>query len=112
MAIPPLDAGLGGFTSIYCERVAIGLSIWQRRRMTLDLVPIGKSARIVAIDWSLLAGEEGQRLRALGIDQGAELAIAHRGVFGGGDPLAVTIGRMTVALRRSHARAMTVDMLA
>ena len=30
---------------------------------------------------------------------------------GGGDPLAVTIGRMTVALRRSHARAMQVEAI-
>ena len=81
--------------------------------MTLDLVPIGQSARIVAVDWTLLADEEGQRLRALGIETRAhELAIAHRGVFGGKDPLAVTIGRMTVALRRGHARAMTVELLA
>lgn len=79
--------------------------------MTLDLVPIGQSARIIAIDWALLADEEGQRLRALGIDAGAELAVAHRGVFGGRDPLAVTIGRMTVALRRSHAKAMQVEVL-
>ncbi len=35
--------------------------------------------------------------------------MAHRGVFGGRDPLAVTIGRMTVALRRAHARAMEVE---
>ena len=80
--------------------------------MTLDLVPIGKAARIVAVDWGSLAGEEGQRLRALGLDRGAEVAIAHRGVFGGRDPLAVSIGRMTVALRRSHARAMHVELLA
>ena len=81
---------------------------WQRGGMTLDLVPIGQNARIVAVDWAVLADEEGQRLRALGIDAGAEVAVAHRGVFGGSDPLAVTIGRMTVALRRSHARAMQV----
>ena len=79
--------------------------------MTLDLLPLGCSARIVAVDWTTLAGEEGQRLRALGIDAGAEIAIAHRGVFGGSDPLAVTIGRMTVALRRSHARAMQIEVL-
>jgi ferrous iron transport protein A len=79
--------------------------------MTLDLLPIGTSARIIAIDWSLLADEEGQRLRALGIDQGAEVAIAHRGVLGGRDPLAVEIGRMTVALRRVHASAMQVEAL-
>lgn len=76
--------------------------------MTLDLLPIGTPARIASVDWSLLADEEAQRLRALGIAEGASLAVAHRGVFGGSDPLAVTIGRMTVALRRSHARVMTV----
>ncbi len=77
--------------------------------MTLDHLPLGPRARIVAIDWSLLADDEAQRLRALGIDLGAQVALAHRGVFGGGDPLALTIGRMTVALRRSHARAMQVE---
>ena len=80
--------------------------------MTLDLLPLGRSARILAVDWALLADEEGQRLRALGIDAGAEIAVAHRGIFGGRDPLAVTIGRMTVALRRSHAKAMQVEELA
>ena len=80
--------------------------------MTLDLLPLGRSARILAVDWALLADEEGQRLRALGIDAGAEIAVAHRGIFGSRDPLAVTIGRMTVALRRSHARAMQVEELA
>ncbi len=77
--------------------------------MTLDLVPIGQAVRIIAVDWSLLAEEEGQRLRALGIDRDAEVSIAHRGVLGGRDPLALTIGRMTVALRRAHAQAMQVE---
>ena len=79
--------------------------------MTLDQLPLGPTARITSVDWSLLADEEAQRLRALGIDTGAEVAVAHRGVFGGGDPLALTIGRMTVALRRSHARAMQVEAI-
>ena len=76
--------------------------------MTLDLLPIGRIARIVAIDWSLLVDEEAQRLRALGFDEGAKVAVAHRGVFAGSDPLAISIGRMTVALRRVHAGAMEV----
>jgi ferrous iron transport protein A len=79
--------------------------------MTLDNLPLGTNARIVAVDWHVLADEEARRLRSLGLDQGAEVALAHRGVFGGRDPLAVTIGRMTVALRRNHARAMTVEAL-
>ena len=76
--------------------------------MTLDSLPIGQQACITAVDWSSLAGEEGQRLRALGIDVGAKVAVAHRGIFAGADPLAIIIGRMTVALRRVHANAMTV----
>ena len=34
---------------------------------------------------------------------------ANRGVFGGRDPIAITVGRMTVALRRVHAAAMEVE---
>ncbi|MFC0590357.1 ferrous iron transport protein A [Novosphingobium aquiterrae] len=79
--------------------------------MTLDLLPIGQRARIVAVDWRALVDEEAHRLQALGIDVGARVAIAHRGVFSGSDPIALMIGRMTVALRRAHARAMTVEAL-
>lgn len=79
--------------------------------MTLDHLPIGTQARIVAVDWSRLVVEEAARLKALGIDEGAKIAVAHRGVFGGSDPLAVTIGRMTVAVRRVHASAMDVEAL-
>ena len=77
--------------------------------MTLDLLPLGQRAVVTAVDWSVLAPDEAQRLQALGLDIGARVALAHRGVMGGGDPLAVSIGRMTVALRRAHARAMTVS---
>lgn len=80
--------------------------------MTLDLLPVGKSARITAVDWAVLVEEEAQRLQALGVDVGAKVAIAHRGVLGGRDPIALTVGRMTVALRRAHARAMRVEPLA
>lgn len=77
--------------------------------MTLDLLPPGQRARITAVDWSSLVAEEAQRLQALGIDEGARIAVEQRGVLGGRDPLAIRIGRMTVALRRAHARAMTVE---
>jgi ferrous iron transport protein A len=77
--------------------------------VTLDLLPIGAKARITAIDWPQLVDEEGQRLRALGIDAGAQVAVSSRGVFGGRDPLAIAIGRMTVAVRRVHAAAMQVE---
>lgn len=78
--------------------------------MTLDELPRGASATIASVAWDALAPEEALRLRALGIDQGAEITVAYRGVFGGADPLAVTLGRMTVALRRAHAAAMQISM--
>ncbi len=76
--------------------------------MLLDQLPKNQSAHIDAIDWSALSESEGQRLRALGIDEGATVETAHRGVFFGHDPLAVRVGRMMVALRRVHARAIWV----
>lgn len=79
--------------------------------MTLDVLPIGHGARIVAVDWPALVPEEARRLRALGLEEGARVAVAHRGVLGGRDPIAITVGRMTVAVRRAHAAAMQVEIL-
>ena len=79
--------------------------------MTLDGFESGRQARIVAVDWPRLADDEGKRLRALGVDEGAEVAILHRGIFGTRDPLAIRLGAMTVALRRSHAAAIEVEPL-
>lgn len=79
--------------------------------MTLEELPIGTRARITAVDWASLAPDEGQRLRAMGLDQGAYVAVAHRGVFAGRDPLSIMIGRMNVAIRRAHAQAMEVEAL-
>lgn len=77
--------------------------------MTLDLLPIGQRARIVAVDWAWLVEEEALRLQALGVDAGAIVSVAHRGIFAGRDPIALSIGRMTVALRRAHAQAIEVE---
>ncbi len=79
--------------------------------MTLDQLPIGQDARIVAVDWGHVVLEEAKRLRALGLEEGAKVSVAHRGVFVFRDPIAITIGRMTVAVRRAHAAAMQVSAL-
>ncbi len=76
--------------------------------MTLETLPRKRRAVITAVDWDALAPAEGKRLRALGFEPGADVSIAHRGVFGGADPLAVTVGGMTVALRRIHAAAIAI----
>ena len=76
--------------------------------MNLASLKTGQSATISRVDWSVIAPGDAKRLRALGIDAGADVAVAFRGVFGGADPLAVTVGRTTIALRRVHAAAMSV----
>lgn len=70
---------------------------------------IGTSVRVTSVAWDRLDPTEGRRLRALGVDAGAVLKLAHRGIFVGRDPIAVEIGRMTVALRRAHALAIAVE---
>ena len=77
--------------------------------ITLDLLPVRIRAEIVAVDWTVLAPDEAKRLHALGIEEGARVAVEHRGIFAGSDPIALRIGRMTVAVRRAHAKAMTVE---
>ena len=77
--------------------------------MTLDGFDHEKTARIVAVNWTALAEDEGKRLKALGVDEGAEVAVIPRGIFGTRDPIAIRIGRMTIALRRSHALAIEVE---
>ena len=79
--------------------------------LTLDLLAPLERAEIVHVNWSALAPDEGKRLRAMGIDEGARVAIAHRGIFVGKDPIALMVGRMNVAIRRVHARAMTVRLV-
>jgi ferrous iron transport protein A len=74
----------------------------------LDQLKLGTSARIVAIDWTGLGETEARRLRQFGFDEGVAIEPLHLGPFGR-DPLAVRVGRMTVAIRKSHARAVKVS---
>jgi ferrous iron transport protein A len=74
---------------------------------SLDQLKLGMRARISAIDWASLADAEASRLRHFGFDEGVAVQPLHLGPFGR-DPLAVRVGRMTVAIRRAHARAVSV----
>jgi ferrous iron transport protein A len=74
---------------------------------SLDQLTLGRRARIASIDWSLLGENDASRLRHFGFDEGVSVEPLHLGPFGR-DPLAVRVGRMTVAIRRAHARAVSV----
>jgi ferrous iron transport protein A len=76
--------------------------------MRLDQLPLRTPAWVTAIEWSLLTPTEAKRLRHLGLDEGVRVEALHSGPIGR-DPLAVRIGRMTVAMRRAHARTICVD---
>ena len=74
---------------------------------SLDDLSIGVAATIEAIDWAQLGESDACRLRHFGFDEGVSIVPLHSGPFGR-DPLAVRVGRMTVAIRRAHARAVRV----
>ncbi|MBA3897475.1 MAG: FeoA domain-containing protein [Sphingomonadaceae bacterium] len=79
--------------------------------MTLDLLPFRIEGVIRTIDWPALSERDGRRLRELGFDEGVAVEPLHGGGITARDPLAVRIGRMTVAIRAAHAAAVTVDPL-
>ena len=76
--------------------------------LTLETLPRRRSATVGAIEWTRLASPEARRLRELGFDEGVAIEVLHRSRLGGG-PIACRIGRMTVALRRAVARAISVS---
>ena len=77
--------------------------------MTLEKLKPGTSGRISRIDWDALPPADAKRMRALGFEPGVEVSMAHHGVFGGRDPVAVSIGRMTIALRKVQAAAISLE---
>lgn len=76
--------------------------------MSLNQLPLRQRARIVSVDWDGLAQHEARRLRELGFDEGVSIELLHQGPMGR-DPIACRVGRMTVALRRAHAAAISVE---
>jgi ferrous iron transport protein A len=80
---------------------------FQPETLSLDQLAVGTRARVLAIDWDSLDHSEACRLRHFGFDEGMTVEPLHLGPFGR-DPLAIRVGRMTVAIRRRHASAVRV----
>lgn len=78
--------------------------------MRLDQLPLRHSANIDSIDWSALDPAQARRLREFGFDEGVKVEALHRGGWFGRDPIACRVGRMTVAIRRIHAHAISVSL--
>ena len=75
--------------------------------VSLDQLEVGNCARVAAVSWDSLDQAEACRLRHFGFDEGVTVEPLHLGPFGR-DPIAIRVGRMTVAIRRRHAGAIRV----
>lgn len=75
---------------------------------SLDRLAVGTKARVRVVDWASLDEAEACRLRHFGFDEGVVVEPLHLGPFGR-DPIAIRVGRMTVAIRRRHAGAIQVQ---
>ncbi len=76
--------------------------------LTLDRLAMRQRAEISSIDWDAMSENEGARLRALGLDEGVTVEKLHKGMFGFNDPIALKVGRMMIAIRKSHAANISV----
>ncbi len=74
--------------------------------MTLDQLEKGAEAYVRSIDWDMIPPAEAHRLRLLGLEEGVTVELLHRGILFWRDPIGVRIGRMLIALRTAHARAI------
>jgi ferrous iron transport protein A len=81
---------------------------FQHNAVSLDGLKVGTKARVSSVDWAALDEGEARRLRHFGFDEGVTVEPLHLGPFGR-DPIAIRVGRMTVAIRRRHAGAIQVQ---
>jgi len=67
----------------------------------------GDTATIVSIDRDGCNPANARQLHEMGFDEGVDIELLHRAPLGG-DPLAVRVGNMVVALRKSLAAMIVV----
>lgn len=79
--------------------------------MTLDDLPLGVRATVASVDWAAVGERDARRLRELGVDEGVSVEPMHAAGWFARDPIAVRIGRMTIAMRRRHAAVIRVTPL-
>lgn len=79
--------------------------------MRLDTLPLNMPAMITEIDWGAVGETAARRLRAFGFENGMDIEALYYGGIIAKDPIAFRIGRMTIALRRTQASAISVKPL-
>jgi len=76
-------------------------------RLTIDDLRRGEAATIVTIDREAVDPENARQLHEMGFDEGVDIELLHRAPFGG-DPIALRVGNMCVALRKRLANMVVV----
>jgi len=76
--------------------------------LRLTDLPLRQPAYVDLIDWNAMSASDGQRLREFGLCEGASVEALHHGGLLGRGPIACKVGRMTIAMRRNHAAAISV----
>ncbi len=76
------------------------------------MLPFRNEAIVTSIDWDALGVRDSRRLRELGFDEGVAVEPLYAAGWVVRDPIAVRIGRMTVAIRRVQAERIGVCPIA
>ena len=76
------------------------------QRSIADLA-VGEHAVIADIDRSACGDSVWRRLHEMGFDEGVDVEVLHRAPLG--DPIALRVGNMTIAIRRAEAALVTVE---
>lgn len=77
--------------------------------MHIDDLALGQTATVSRIHDTGPAARDALRLRELGFDEGVEVEMRHRGLFGA-DPLSVRVGGNVVAMRKAFANLVEVSL--
>lgn len=73
----------------------------------IDQLPAGVPAIITGIDRAACGDLVWRRLHEMGFDEGVDVEVLHKAPLG--DPIALRVGNMTIALRRAQAALIAVD---
>ena len=75
--------------------------------LRVDQLPVGKPAIITAIDRESCDVATWRRLHEMGFDEGVDVEVLHKAPLG--DPIALRVGNMTIAIRRAQAALIVAD---
>ena len=74
----------------------------------IDQLAAGVPALITGIDRAACGDTVWRRLHEMGFDEGVDVEVLHKAPLG--DPIALRVGNMTIAIRRAEAALIEVEV--